>query len=324
MVGARGGADGISRQLCHYPAVAPTAYALPDAEPIQLELEPRLESWERRGHPDQVRLSAFIDHVLERVAPLMERTEGPLALRLDVGLPVDADPLWQRDLDNYLYPVVRALPARVVSCWATKGRAPRSSMRLESARVAATPDWPGYRVSRSAGAETSWKRAVHDAVSQGQALPPGPVGVQVAMTVGAQRNWAAMWKRTIDALDPLLGRTYASREWNPLDGRIVRLGLHRTTDPSLGHDAEATIWARTAASRWPELAWLADMSEAERRAYAAEHDRRTLRSRRTGASPVVAPAAGTRTGAASRLPDGVRALGSAQSSSTQSRPARQS
>ena len=132
------------------------------------------------------------------------------------------------------------------------------------------------------------------------------------MTIGAQRNWAAMWKRTIDALDPLLGRTYPSREWNPLDGRIVRLGLHRTTDPSLGHDAEATIWARTAASRWPELAWLTDMTEAERRAYAAEHDRRTLRSRRTGASPVVAPAAGTRTGAASRLPDGVRALGSAQ------------
>jgi hypothetical protein len=292
--------------------VAPTVYSLPDGQAIRLDLEPRLDSWERRGHPAQVRLSAFVEHVLARIGPPMKRIDGPLALRLDIGLPADVDPLWERDLDNYLYPIARELPARVVSYWATKGRAPHSSVRLEPAPVASIPDWPGYPVPRAAGSETSWKLAVRAAVAPAQVLAAGPVGVQVAFTIGPQRSWASMWKRTIDALDPLLGRANPSRDWNPLDGRIVRLGLHRTTDPSLGHDAEATIWARTAASRWPELAWLTDMTEAERRAYAAEHDRRTLRSRRTDESPTVRPASGTTARGAGVLPDGVVALGSAQ------------
>ena len=85
------------------------------------------------------------------------------------------------------------------------------------------------------GSEASWKLAVRAAVGPAQVLVAGPVAVQVALTTGPQRSWASMWKRTIDALDPLLGRAHPSRDWNPLDGRIVRLGLHRAADPSLGH-----------------------------------------------------------------------------------------
>jgi hypothetical protein len=80
--------------------------------------------------------------------------------------------------------------------------------------------------------------------------------VQGPLTTGPQRSWASTWKRTIDALDPLFGRAHLSRDWNPLDRRIVRLWLHRTTDPSLGHGAEGAIWARTAVCQLPELALL--------------------------------------------------------------------
>jgi hypothetical protein len=73
-----------------------------------------------------------------------------------------------------------------------------------------------------------------------------------------------MWKASIDGLEPLLGKTYEDRIWNPQDGRVVRLGLHRTVDYSLGHDASMTLWARPADEDWPELRWLGQMKPDER------------------------------------------------------------
>jgi hypothetical protein len=93
-----------------------------------------------------------------------------------------------------------------------------------------------------------------------------------------------MWKRTIDGLDALLGRTYPDREWNPQDGRIVRLGLHARTDQSLGHDVEATIWAQRADIDSPELRWFALMDEVERAAYAVAHQATVRRAARSGRS----------------------------------------
>ena len=106
--------------------------------------------------------------------------------------------------------------------------------------------------------------------------------MQISLTVGPRRSWTALWKRTIDGLDALLGRTYQDRDWNPQDGRIVRLGLHMRTDQAFGHDVEATIWARPADIDWPELRWLASMGEAEHGAYIAAHQ------------VIVHPAAGSR------------------------------
>ena len=61
-----------------------------------------------------------------------------------------------------------------------------------------------------------------------------------------QRNWLDLWKPTIDALDPLLGRTHPDRDWHPRDGRIVDLGLHLDVDPSLGNDVVISIAATSA------------------------------------------------------------------------------
>ena len=77
-------------------------------------------------------------------------------------------------------------------------------------------------------------------------IPAGPVQLQLAFVVGPQRNWLTLWKPTIDALDPLLGRTREDRDWHPQDGRITDLGLHVTVDASLGHDVLLSIAAAPA------------------------------------------------------------------------------
>ena len=79
-------------------------------------------------------------------------------------------------------------------------------------------------------------------------IPAGPVQLQLAFVVGPQRNWLTLWKPTIDALDPLLGRTREDRDWHPQDGRITDLGLHVTVDASLGHDVLLSIAAAPAAA----------------------------------------------------------------------------
>ena len=79
------------------------------------------------------------------------------------------------------------------------------------------------------------------------AIPAGAVQLQLSFVVGRQRNWLTLWKPTIDALDPLLGRTREDRDWHPQDGRITDLGLHVLVDPSLGHDVLVSIAAAPAA-----------------------------------------------------------------------------
>ncbi len=179
--------------------------------------------------------------------------------------------VWQRDLDNYLFPIARELSSRYVSVWGTKARASDSFVTVGHAVLAAPPDWPAHTVPRTSGGESSWNQAVRDAVNGADQLPPGPVGTQIALTVGPDRNWTNTWKRTIDGLEPLLGRTYADRDWNPQDGRIVRLGMHLSSDRAWGHDVAATIWARTGDLDWPELDWFKRMTDAERASFMEAH-----------------------------------------------------
>jgi hypothetical protein len=88
-------------------AHSPRVFEMPSGERLTLDLVPRLESWNARDHPDQVRLREFVAHVRELVDPVADGLDGPLALQLDVGLDDRIDPLWQRDLDNYLFPIAK-------------------------------------------------------------------------------------------------------------------------------------------------------------------------------------------------------------------------
>lgn len=84
---------------------------------------------------------------------------------------------------------------------------------------------------------------MRSAVAGATEIAAGAVHLQISFTVSPQRNWLNLWKPTIDALDPLLGRTHAGRDWHPSDGRITELGLHVTIDPELGIDILVAIAA---------------------------------------------------------------------------------
>lgn len=227
-------------------------FAMPDGPSFDLRLPPRLESWNRNEDPAQLALREFVAHVHELIDPITATSAGSLAFRLDIGLAEDIDPLWERDLDNYLFPVVRTLPPRVVSVWGTKGRGMTSRVRIEPAvEVGAPASWQQFEVPPSPGTERGWKAAVRKAAARTTELPPGPVALELSFALGAGRNWLNLWKPSIDGLEPLLGRTYPERHWNPLDGRIVRLGLHRQINAGLGPQVAMAAWARPADDAWP-------------------------------------------------------------------------
>jgi hypothetical protein len=91
----------------------------------------------------------------------------------------------------------------------------------------------------------------------------------------------------IDALDPVLGRSFPDDEYDPRDGRVVRLGIHVREDASVGWEVPFVIRARPADPTSPEMAWFAAMSTAKRAEWLAEHERRCAPNRRSrrGARP---------------------------------------
>ncbi len=215
-------------------------FARPENNALPLAVEPRLASWEKRDHPDQVRVRAYLDDT--ETALSESRVEGPWALRLDVGLPATRDLLNMADLDNYAQPLADRLNDRnLVSVWCTKQHCTQSFVRIDTAREVSGPS-TRVLVARTVSA-SRYKEQIHAAVAGEQQLPPGPVRLELAFVVGPKRNWLNLWKETIDALDPLLGRTWPKRQWNPLDGRITELGMHVTVAPGGSNDIAVGIIA---------------------------------------------------------------------------------
>jgi hypothetical protein len=70
--------------------------------------------------------------------------------------------------------------------------------------------------------------------------------MQVSYRVGPRRRWNNVWKQSIDALGPILGLVTPDNPFHPLDGRIIRLGLHQTVAADMGFDVELGIWWRAA------------------------------------------------------------------------------
>lgn len=152
------------------------------------------------------------------------------------------------DLDNYAFPLAKRLYSHdLVSVWASKRHAPASYITAAPARKASPPAelWPARTSSSADG--VAYKEQVRAALASAAELPAGPVSLQIAFAVGPRRNWLNLWKPTIDALDPLLGRATLDRLWHPNDGRVIDLGLHVTTNRDLGNDVQLFIaaWAAT-------------------------------------------------------------------------------
>ncbi len=169
---------------------------------------------------------------------------APWTLRLDVGLPTGRGLTDMADLDNYAFPLAAHLRNRdLVSVWCTKRHADASRVIVARARDAAPPATTfTVRTTASSGTK-AYKEQVHAAVAHASEILDSAVHLQLAFVVGPRRNWLNLWKPTIDALDPLLGRTRPDRNWHPKDGRIVDLGLHVEVDPSLGYDVVVTVAA---------------------------------------------------------------------------------
>ena len=208
-------------------------FAIPVGPAVQLGVEPRLASWNTAGDPDQVKLQAFLAATEQLLRPRCEQLTGPLALRLDIGLPRTAPLLDQRDLDNYLFPLAvrmsKTTGTRLISVWGTKQHSAASFARIEQAVPiqAPTPGGRRYAVrSDRSSQSTAFKQQIHDQLTSAAALPDGPVRMQLSFTVGPRRNWLNLWKPTIDALGQILGSASPDRLWHPQDGRIVELGLH--------------------------------------------------------------------------------------------------
>ena len=266
-------------------------FALPSGDSLVLELAPRKTSWDANSAGSKIALNEYLDYVTELAAPRLAELGGDLALRLDVGLAAGVDALHEHDLDNFLHPIIDRLGGRrFVSAWATKAPGAASLLRVERALPAGAEDgwqrWSG-RTTVSTAKESEWKDEVKAALAGARELPGGPVGVQISLTVHPDRSWPNLWKMAIDGLDPLLGRSFPDDEYDPKDGRVVRLGIHVREDPAAGWDVPFVIRARPASLDWPEMAWLAAMSANERGAWLVEHERRWAPNRpsRRGSRP---------------------------------------
>src|SRR5215470_4961970 len=175
---------------------------------LRHSVKPQLASWDRAGHPSQVKLARFLAHVDAIAAPVLAAVSGRIAAELIVGFG-DRVSLTDggHDLDNYLFPVAQRLgPQRVAAIFGRKIHGP-SSLAVGPARpdpAGAAPQFSARMAGSSARKE--WKQQLHDRLAaQAATIDPGPAGLRIALTTGPGRNWASLWKPLIDAFGPVLG-----------------------------------------------------------------------------------------------------------------------
>ncbi len=214
---------------------------------LPLSLVPQLASWDASTSASQQRLGNYLRHAEDLLAPQLHAAPDPLALRLEVGLPTNVDCLRERDLDNYLFPLVthlaKASGRRFVSVTATKQHAKVSLVGVDRAELnESSSDQACWYARTTASAErAAYKEQIAQALDRARLLPEGPVALDIAFCTGPSRSWTNLWKPSIDALGAVLGDA-GDRPWHPNDGRVTHLGLHHHINDELGHDVE--LWVR--------------------------------------------------------------------------------
>src|ERR1043165_4025784 len=95
---------------------------------MRQSVKPQLASWDRAGHPSQVKLARFLAHVDTLARPVLANVSGRVAAELIVGVSdrvcvTDGG----HDLDNYLFPLAARLgPQRVAAVSGRKIHGPSS------------------------------------------------------------------------------------------------------------------------------------------------------------------------------------------------------
>jgi hypothetical protein len=211
---------------------------------LRQSVKPQLASWDRAGHPSQVKLGRFLAHVDAIAGPVLAAVSGRVVAELIVGFSdgislIDGG----HDLGSYLFPVASRLgPQRVAAIFGRKIHGP-SSLAVGPAQPGTAGATPQFS-TRIAGSpeRQQWQHNLHDRLTvQAATLNPGPAGLTIALTTGPGRNWASLFKPLIDAFGPVLGDD-PTQPFHPHDDRIVSLGLHHTTDTGIAHDVIIDAW----------------------------------------------------------------------------------
>lgn len=168
-----------------------------------------------------------------------------------VGLPAGQDLCsGGRDLDNYLFPIVRRIGAsRFVAVFGEKrhGASLLGTQGADERGVENMSEWESATVLTTVAAQSkSWKEEVAAQLSEHSVVPDGGVDVHVSFRVSPRRNWATLWKPAIDSLGAIVGVEDSRRPFHPRDDRIVRLGLHCMSDSAIGDAVAMRIWWRRA------------------------------------------------------------------------------
>src|SRR5690348_13163385 len=135
-------------------------------------VKPQLASWDRAGHPSQVRLARSLAHVDAIAGPVLARVSGRVAAELIVGFS-DGVSLTDggHDLDNYLFPIAQRLgPRRVAAVFGRKIHGP-SSLAVglaEPGTAEATQQFSTRMVGSYEHKE--WKQELHDRLAVQAAL----------------------------------------------------------------------------------------------------------------------------------------------------------
>ena len=210
---------------------------------MRQSVKPQLASWDRAGHPSQVKLARFLAHVDTIAGPVLAAARGRVALELIVGFGAGVSLIdGGHDLDNYLFPVAGRLgPQRIAAIFGRKICGP-SSLAVGPAQPDTATATPQFSTRMTGSYQRKeWKHTLHDRLAGQATIDPGPAGLTIALTTGPGRNWAALWKPLIDAFGPVLGED-PTRPFHPHDGRIVSLGLHHTINTGIAHDVIINAW----------------------------------------------------------------------------------
>jgi len=211
--------------------------------------QPLLASWNKNIDPAQMRLQAYLRDLAGSLGPLPASV--PLWLGMEVDVRESQRLLHHHDLDNYLYPVVIHLGSvRFSLVSGVKRVGGGSRMTVGVAEPSKSSDsvqgWSHFACAVvGSTAKPEWKSGLRTALagSRPSLLPPGPAEVQLVWRCSPARNWASLWKPSVDAMGPVLGKP---RPFHPNDDRITSLTLHLITDHSIGWAVDVGMWWRSA------------------------------------------------------------------------------
>jgi hypothetical protein len=202
---------------------------------MRQSVKPQLASWDRAGHPSQVKLARFLAHVDAIAGPVLAAASGRVAAELIVGFSDGVSLIdGGHDLDNYLFPVAQRLgPQRVAAIFGRKIHGPSSLAvgRAQPGTAEATPQFS----TRMAGSyeRREWKQKLHDRLAVQAAInDPGPVGLNIALTTGPGRNWASLGSRSSMPSAPCWAKTPPGRSTRTMTGSSASACITPSTPAS--------------------------------------------------------------------------------------------